>query len=82
MILVGESKIENQFKLKLQKPFKTFYSYLKISSDDLTKLLKFATCETHFLFNGKFYDQIDLVAIGSPLAPVLANIFTGHNKEF
>ena len=32
---------------------KTSYPNLKISSDDLTKLFKFATCETHFLFNGK-----------------------------
>ena len=27
-----------------------------------------------FLFNGKFYDPIDGVAMGSPLAPVLANL--------
>ena len=26
--------------------------------------------------NGKFYNQIDRVAMGSPFAPVLANIFT------
>ena len=60
---------------------KTSYPNLKISSDDLTKLFKFATCETHFLFNGKFYDQIDGVAMGSPLAPVLANLFMGHNEK-
>ena len=33
--------------------------------------------ETHFLSNSKFYKQIDGVAIGSPLAPVLANLFMG-----
>ena len=60
---------------------KTSYPNLKISSDDLTKLFKFATCETHFLFNGKFYDQIDGVAMGSPLAPVLANLFMGLNEN-
>ena len=42
---------------------KIWYPNFKIS--DLTKLFKFATCETHFLFNGKFYDQIDGVAMGS-----------------
>ena len=36
---------------------KTSYPNIKISSDDLTRLLKFATCDTHFLFNGKFYDR-------------------------
>ena len=48
---------------------KTSHPNLKISSDDLTKLFKFATCETHFLFDGKFYDQIDGVAMRSPLPP-------------
>ena len=60
---------------------KTSYPNLKISSDNLTKLFKFATCETDFSFNGKFYDQIDGVAMGSPLAPVLANLFMGHNEK-
>ena len=60
---------------------KTSYPNLKISSEDLTKLFKFATCEAHFLFNGKFYNQIDGVAIGSPLEPVLANLFMGHNEK-
>ena len=49
---------------------KTSYPNLKILSDDLTKLFKSATCETHFLFNGTCYNQIDGVAMGSPLAPV------------
>ena len=54
--------------------FKSVVLFLKISK-------KFATCETYFLFNGKFYDQIDGVAMGSPLAPVLANLFMGHNEK-
>ena len=39
------------------------------------ELFRFATSQTHFLFNNKFYNQIDAVALGFPLAPVLANIF-------
>ena len=30
--------------------------------------------DNHFLFNGFLYDQIDGVAMGSPLGPTLANI--------
>ena len=40
-----------------------------------------ATAQTHFLFNGSFYDQIDGVAMGSFLAPVLANLFMGHHEK-
>ena len=32
------------------------------------------------MFNSKFYNQIDGVAMGCPLAPVLANIFMGFHK--
>ena len=41
----------------------------KISKADLKNLFQFATSGTHFMFEGKFYDQIDDVAIGSPLGP-------------
>ncbi|XP_065667691.1 uncharacterized protein LOC136087983 [Hydra vulgaris] len=50
----------------------------KITKNDLKKLFNFATSQTHFLFKGHTYDQIDGVAMGSPLAPVLANLFMGH----
>ena len=60
---------------------KVSYPNLKVSSDNLTKLFRFATCKTHFLFNGKFCDQIDNVAMGSPLAAVLVNCFMGHNEK-
>ena len=48
---------------------------LSITKKELKKLFLFATSQTHFVFNSKFYNQIDGPAMGSPLAPVLANIF-------
>lgn len=36
-----------------------------------------STAHTHCLFNGAMYDQIDGVAIGSPLGPLLVNLFIG-----
>ena len=54
---------------------------LNISKKELTQLFKFATAETHFLFEGKIYYQIDGVAMGSPLAPVLANLLMGHHEN-
>ena len=50
---------------------------LNITKKELKKLFLFATSQIHFLFNGKFYNQVDRVATSSPLAPVLANIFMG-----
>ena len=40
-----------------------------------------ATSQTYFLFNGKAFDEMDGVAMGSPLAPVLANLFLGYHEN-
>ena len=50
---------------------------INLTKKELKKLFFFATSQTHFIFNSKFYNQIDGVAMGSPLAPVLANTFMG-----
>ena len=50
---------------------------LKITKKELKKLFLFATSQTHFIFNGKFDNQTDRVAMSSTLAPVLANVFIG-----
>ena len=54
---------------------------LKLSIKDLTKFFSFATAQTHCLFNGNTYFQIYGVAMGSPLAPVLANLFMDHHEK-
>ena len=53
---------------------------LKVTRNELKKLFHFAISQNHFIFNSKFYNQIDGVAMGSPLALVLANIFMGFHK--
>ena len=47
----------------------------------LKGLLEFSTKKSHFIFDGDYYDQIDGVVMGSPLGPVLANIFMCHFEE-
>ena len=54
---------------------------IKLTNVDLRKRFYIATSQTHFLFNGTYYDQIDMVSMGSPLAPVLANLFMGHHEK-
>ena len=48
---------------------------LNITKKELKKLFCFAASQT--LFNSKFYNLIEGVAMDSPLAPVLANILLG-----
>ena len=47
---------------------------IKLSKNSLKELLLAVTAQTHFLFQGNYYNQIDGVAMGSLLAPVLANL--------
>ena len=54
---------------------------LNIPRKELQKLFLFAESQTHSLFNDKFYNQIDGTAMGSPSAPVLANIFMGFYES-
>ena len=49
---------------------------------ELKKLFQFATSKSHFLFNDEVFDQVDGVAMGSPLGPVLANVFMGYHEKF
>ena len=54
-------------------------SDLKHSKSDLNKLLTIAIAQTHSLFNGKLYHQVDSMAMGSLLSPVLTNLFLWHH---
>ena len=44
-------------------------------------MFRFATVQTHFYFDGKTFDQVDEVAMGSPLGPALANLFMGYCEQ-
>ena len=48
---------------------------LNITKSDLIELLRIATKNQLFQFEGKLYKQVDGVAMGSPLGPLMANAF-------
>ena len=48
---------------------------LSITKSDLIELLTVATKDQLFQFDGALYKQVDGVAMGSPLGPLLANTF-------
>ncbi len=54
---------------------------LRITKTNLIKLLKLATKHQLFQFNGKLYEQVDGVAMGSPLGPLMANVFMCSLEE-
>ncbi len=51
------------------------------SKEVFQSLLRSAVSETFFTFEGKLYQQIDGVAMGSPLGPTLANAFLCHYEK-
>ena len=55
----------------------------KLTRYQSKRLLNINICvkANHFLFGDNLYDQVDGVAMGSPLGPVLANIFMSNFEE-
>ena len=50
----------------------------KIPTEKLIKLLEFTLTNCIFCFNIKFYKQLQGAAMGSPVSPVIANIYIEH----
>ena len=46
-----------------------------MSIPQITSLLEFCLTQTYFLFQGKYYQQTQGAAMGSPISPIIANIF-------
>ena len=54
---------------------------LNLLKDQVTRLLKIATTNQLFQFNGQLYEQIEGVAMGSPLDPRMANVLLCHLED-
>ena len=46
-----------------------------MSVQHISWLLEFCLTSTYFLFQGKFYQQLEGTAMGSPISPIVANLF-------
>ena len=57
------------------------HTNLKLSKDQLIKLFEFTTSGTPFLFKDQYYDQVDGLAIGALLGPLLANLSMAAYEE-
>ena len=70
--------LEETIEICLNKLYATTDKVHNITKDNLRKLILYASKGNQFIFDNKYFDQIDGVSMGSPLGPILANIFTCH----
>ena len=73
--------LDYTIKLILDKIYKKKLIKTKLRRNEMKMLLELCTKEMHFSFNGKIYKQLDGVCMGSPLGPVIANVFMVHLEE-
>ena len=59
----------------------TLSSRTKIPAEMVTDLLRICLTTTYFLFDGKIYSQVEGAAMGSPVSPIVANLFMEHFEE-
>ena len=67
--------LEDTINIILRRIYEKKDIITNIPKCETHELLYSSTKNVHFTFNNKIYIQIDGVAIGSPLGPVLANFF-------
>jgi hypothetical protein len=73
--------LEETIDITVNKLFGKKKKYEGFSKEQFRKLLSLAVKNSFFLFNGNYYEQVDGVAMGSPLGPTIANIFLCHWEE-
>ena len=49
-----------------------------LSVQNITDLLEFCLHNTYFSFQNKFYEQVEGVAMGSLVSPIVANLYMEH----
>ena len=75
--------LDETIDICVKKLFKTSDTSVKgIFKNDLCDLLNLATKESFFTLSNKFYIQLDGIAMGSSLGPIVANIFLSHEKNW
>ncbi len=67
--LLNNVPLDETISIVTNELFKDSNKISGMNKQDLTSLLNLAVNDTVFMFNGKYYTQVDGVAIGSPLGP-------------
>ena len=75
--------LERTIEICTNELFKESEAVEALSKTEFKELLSLATKNSHFIFDGTLYKQIDGVAIGSPVGPTFANaILVYHEKKW
>ena len=59
----------------------TLKNRTRLSVDDIMDLLNFVCNSTYFQFEGQLYQQCFGTAMGSPVSPIIANLFMEHQEQ-
>ena len=73
--------LEETIKICCDSLYKNQGLLCNISKNHFEKFLRAALSNNYSLFDGSIYQQIDGVALGSPLGPSLANAFLAHYEQ-
>ena len=65
-------------KSKLLEAVDTWKERNMLTLEQIVQLLKFVLLATYFVYRGTFYKQIRGCAVGSPVSPIIANLYMGH----
>ena len=76
--LFTDIPLTETLSLCVQNLYKNQAHVNNLTKSSFYKLPKITMPESFFIFDGKFYEQCDGVAMGSPLGPTLANVFICH----
>ena len=60
---------------KLLKEDPDLQSRTSVSTKHIMDLLEFCLRSTYFTYGGKFYEQVEGAAMGSPIRPIVANLY-------
>ena len=60
---------------KLLKEDTSLQSRTSMSTQHIMNLLEFCMGNSYFTFRGKFYEQVEGAAMGSPISPIVANLY-------
>ena len=73
--------LDETIKISIDELFKDKILVNNLTKKEVKNLLDLACKNSLFIFDGVYYEQIDGVAMGSPLGPCLANIFMNHYEN-